>query len=183
MTRMRVEEFGGKFGLLAAAFVGLACGMTATMFYSMGAFIPALEAEFGWSRSELSFAVTLMTFAVFLGGALSGRLSDRFGASRVAPISLLAYGILLLPLGWMAETLGLFWALYFLVALAGVASTPIVMIRPIAANFTSSRGLAMGLALTGAGLAGFWVPHFVTAVIDAATAGYPSGAATAFRGS
>src|SRR3546814_4420412 len=57
-------EFGGKSFLLASAAIGLSAGMTATLFYSLGSFIPSLQAEFGWSRGDISLAVTLMTLAV-----------------------------------------------------------------------------------------------------------------------
>ena len=161
-------EFGGKGVLLASAALGLSVGMTATLFYSLGSFIPSLEAEFGWSRGDISFAVTLMTLAVFLSGAVGGRLCDRFGAALVGSISLVAYacGVILLVL--TAGRIELFWALYAFIALLGVGSTPIVLIRPIAAAFERRRGLALGIALTGAGLAGFWVPQVVAGVTEAA---------------
>jgi MFS family permease len=68
-----------------------------------------------------------------------------------------------------------------LIALCGVGSTPIVLLRPITADFDKQRGLALGIALTGAGLAGFWVPNLVTAVIASHgwQAGYWAVAATA----
>jgi hypothetical protein len=69
-------EFGGKGLLLGSAAVGLSAGMTATLFYSLGSFIPELEAEFGWSRGDISLAVTVMTITVFLSGASAGKLCD-----------------------------------------------------------------------------------------------------------
>ena len=62
-----------------------------------------------------------------------------------------------------------------------MGSTPIVLVRPITAGFDKQRGLALGIALTGAGLAGFWVPNLVTAVIGdyGWQAGYWAIAATA----
>src|SRR3546814_7441307 len=75
-------EFGGKSFLLASAAIGLSAGMTATLFYSLGSFIPSLQAEFGWSRGDISLAVTLMTLAVFVSGASAGRLCDRYGAAN-----------------------------------------------------------------------------------------------------
>jgi len=77
-------EFGGRSFLLASAAIGLSAGMTATLFYSLGTFIPSLEAEFGWSRGDISLAVTLMTLAVFVSGSAAGRLCDRYGAAIIA---------------------------------------------------------------------------------------------------
>ena len=161
-------EFGGKSFLLASAAIGLSAGMTATLFYSLGTFIPSLEAEFGWSRGDISLAVTLMTLAVFVSGSAAGRICDRYGAANVGAGSLIAYALGVVLLVATAGSIHLFWALYAVIALLGVGSTPIVLVRPIAAAFEKQRGLALGIALTGAGLAGFWVPQLVAAVTEAA---------------
>jgi len=161
-------EFGGKSFLLASAAIGLSAGMTATLFYSLGSFIPSLQAEFGWSRGDISLAVTLMTLAVFVSGATAGRLCDRYGAANIGAASLVAYALGVVLLVATARSIELFWALYALIALLGVGSTPIVLVRPIAAAFEKQRGLALGIALTGAGLAGFWVPQMVAMMTEAA---------------
>ncbi|MEO0057354.1 MAG: hypothetical protein RIT17_804 [Pseudomonadota bacterium] len=142
--------------------------MTATLFYSLGSFIPELEAEFGWSRGDISLAVTVMTITVFLSGASAGKLCDRYGAANVGAASLVAYAIGVVLLVVTAGDLGLFWTFYAIIALLGIGSTPIVLVRPIAAAFEQQRGLALGISLTGAGLAGFWVPQLVTAVSETA---------------
>jgi len=161
-------EFGGKSFLLASAAIGLSAGMTATLFYSLGSFIPSLQAEFGWSRGDISLAVTLMTLAVFVSGATAGRLCDRYGAANIGAASLVAYALGVVLLVATSGSIELFWALYALIALLGVGSTPIVLVRPIAAAFEKQRGLALGIALTGAGLAGFWVPQMVAMMTEAA---------------
>lgn len=161
-------EFGGKSFLLASAAIGLSAGMTATLFYSLGSFIPSLEGEFGWGRGDISLAVTLMTLAVFVSGSAAGRLCDRYGAANVGAASLVAYALGVILLVATAGSIHLFWALYTVIALLGVGSTPIVLVRPIAAAFEKQRGLALGIALTGAGLAGFWVPQLVAGVTEAA---------------
>lgn len=161
-------EFNGKGVLLTSAAIGLSAGMTATLFYSLGSFIPSLQSEFGWRRGEISLAVTLMTLAVFVSGSWAGKLCDRYGAAVVGATSLVAYAIGVVVLVLTAGEIEVFWALYVVIALLGVGSTPIVLIRPIAAAFERRRGLALGIALTGAGLAGFWVPQLVTFVSETA---------------
>ena len=151
--------------LVAAAALGLSVGMLSTLFYSMGTFMPVWEAEFGWSRGDMSLSLTFATFAMFLCGALAGRLGDRFGAARVGALSLLTYGALLALLPYVLFDITHLWAGYILLAIVGVPSTAIIMIRPIASAFDARRGLAMGIAMTGAGIAGFWVPRFVAYLI------------------
>lgn len=86
------DEFRGRKLLIAAAAVGLSTGMTATMFYSLGTLMPALQASMGWSRGQISLSVTIMTVGLFLAGPLVGTLCDRLGAATVGSLSLLGYG-------------------------------------------------------------------------------------------
>jgi len=160
------SEFRGRSLLILASAVGLSTGMTATMFYSMGTLIPSIQAEFGWNRGDISLAVTIMTVGLFLSGPLAGKLCDRFGAAAVGTFSLLAYALAVVAMTFLVRTLEVFWAFYFFIAVLGAGSTPIVLVRPISAVFQKRRGLALGIALTGAGVAGFWVPILVSSVIE-----------------
>lgn len=159
-------ELAANRGLLGAAALGLTVGMLPGLFYSMGVFMPAWEAEFGWNRGDMSFALTLATVAMFCFGTLAGRLGDRFGAATVGPLSLFAYGAILALLPLVISDVHHLWAGYILLAIVGVPSSAIIMVRPITAAFDERRGIAMGVALTGAGIAGFWVPQFVGALIE-----------------
>ena len=85
------SEFSGRRLLIFSAAVGLSTGMTATMFYSLGALIAPLQQAFGWDRGDISLCVTLMTVALFLSGPMAGRLCDRYGAALVGSVSLLGY--------------------------------------------------------------------------------------------
>lgn len=158
------DEFSGHRLLVFSAFLGLTTSMNAVMIYSLGSFIGPLNAEFGWDRGSISFAVSVLTFAVFLFGPIAGRLCDRFGAAAVGSLSLLGYGLAVVAMTFLVSNLTGFWFAYFLIAMLGVGSTPIVLVRPITAGFDRRRGIALGIALTGAGLAGFWVPNLVTEV-------------------
>lgn len=159
------DEFSGRKLLVLSAFLGLTTSMNAMMIYALGSFIAPLQAEFGWARGDISFAVSVLTFAVFLFGPVAGRLCDRFGAATVGAASLLCYGLAVVLMTFVINSLMSLWAAFFIVALLGVGSTPIVLVRPITAGFDRRRGLALGIALTGAGLAGFWVPNLTTSVI------------------
>ncbi len=152
--------------LLAAAALGLTVGMLSSLFYSMGTLMPVWEEEFGWSRGDMSLSLTFATIAMFLCGTMAGKLGDRFGAARVGSLSLLAYGALLALLPYVISDVTHLWAGYIVLAIVGVPSTAIIMIRPITSAFDARRGLAMGIAMTGAGISGFWVPRFVSYLIE-----------------
>lgn len=114
----------------------------------------------------MSFSLTLATVSMFLFGTVAGRLGDRFGAANVGPLSLFAYGIILTLLPLLISDVWHLWTGYIVLAIVGVPSSAIIMIRPITAAFDARRGIAMGLALTGAGIAGFWVPQLVGYLIE-----------------
>ena len=164
-TTSRTNEFKGRTLLVVSAAIGLAASMNAMMIYSLGAFIGPLESEFGWPRGDISLAVTVLTMGLFLAGPVVGTACDRFGAAAVGSASLAAFGLLLLAMAATLESLVGLWSFFFLIALAGAGSTPIVLARPISAAFDRQRGLALGIVLTGAGLGGFWLPNFVTEVV------------------
>jgi len=157
-------EFSGHKLLLLSAVLGLTTSMNAVMIYSLGSFIGPLNAEFGWDRGSISLTVSVLTFGVFLFGPIVGRLCDKYGAAKVGASSLLGYGLAVIAMTMLVTNLYSFWLAYFFIAMLGVGSTPIVLVRPITAAFDKRRGLALGIALTGAGLAGFWVPNVVTEV-------------------
>ena len=158
------KELSSLYRLLYASAIGLTAGMTATMFYSLGAFIPPLQEEFGWSRGDISLGATFLTLALFISGSTAGRLCDRYGAAKTGAISLLVYGFGVMVLASSMSRLEHFWVGYFLIAVLGAGSTPIVLVRPITTEFLAARGVALGVALTGAGIAGFWVPRLVAHV-------------------
>jgi MFS family permease len=153
-------------GVVAAAALGLTVGMLPGLFYSMGTLMPAWKSEFGWSRGDMSFSLTLATLAMFLFGTVAGKLGDRFGAALVGSLSLFAYGILLSLLPLLLSDIWHLWAGYVVLAIAGVPCSAIIMIRPITSTFAARRGIAMGFAMTGAGVAGFWVPQLVAYLIE-----------------
>ena len=161
LTNTQINELRGQSRLIYASALGLTAGMTATMFYSLGAFIPLLQAEFSWSRSDISLAATFMTIAVFITGTAIGKLSDRFGAAMIGAGSLVAYALAVVFLTVLVDRILYFWIAYFVIAIVGGGSTPIVLVRPITNSFFKARGFALGIALTGAGVAGFWVPRLV----------------------
>lgn len=107
----------------------------------------------------MSFSLTLATLGMFLSGTLAGRLGDRFGAARVGSLSLIAYGSLLALLPFMVSDIQHLWIGYVLLAVVGVPSSAIIMIRPITAAFDARRRLAMAISLASAASSFIWSPY------------------------
>jgi MFS family permease len=130
--------------------------------------LPAVQAEFAVDRASASLPFTLALTGFAFGGALMGRLADRFGI--VVPITA---GTVMLSVAYVASgasaTIWQFAVAYGLIGLGSSATFAPVM-ADISHWFTRRRGIAVAVASCGSYLAGtVWPPivqHFI------ATAGW-----------
>jgi MFS family permease len=152
------SEFRRGWPVLLAAGLGIAFGAAPLPFNSIGAFIPALEAEFGWGRGDIQFAVLVFTVAVVGIVPIVGALADRFGVRPVAIITLTAFGVTFASLAFTPASLVGLYALWGLMGLVGGGSTPVTWTRAINSWFDRSRGLALGIALMGTGITATLLP-------------------------
>lgn len=131
--------------------------------YSFGLFFAALTAEFGWSRASLSGVFSLYAGTYSFLGLVSGRLTDRWGPRRVVALG----GLLLgagLALSGAARSLSPLYATYFVAAL-GMSTTYVPCTSTVVRWFTARRGLAVGLAMSGAGLGILACPPLVALLL------------------
>lgn len=151
--------------LVGAAVVCILFGYSSFVSVAFGLFIRSLEAEFGWTRTELSYAGTLVTGSIVLLAPIAGALVDRFGARRVMLPSLLLFGLMVCSLSQLRGSLGQFYLLVALLAIAGMGTQPPVFSRMVVSWFDRQRGLALGVTLSGVGLAGMVLPSIIQPLI------------------
>jgi sugar phosphate permease len=110
-----------------------------------GVLIVPLEAEFGWSRATISFAVGLNIFLYGLIGPFAAAVMDRFGLRRtmLGALACIAAGVALTPLITRPWQLVLLWGV---VVGIGSGSTALVLGATVVARwFAARRGLVIGL--------------------------------------
>lgn len=143
------------FGWWIVSASGLIQGLQATFFFlSLGAYLNQLEAAFGWSRTALTGAFALGRTESALLGPLQGWAVDKFGPRvniRVGTI-LFGAGFILLS---RINTLWQFYAVFLIVAIGASLAGFLTLQTAIANWFMRKRTLAMGVAQTGLGVAGF----------------------------
>ena len=152
--------------LLAAA---LGFSVAIIHFYSFGLFMKPLQAEFGWSRSQISGALMIVSVMGVLGAPFVGMLIDRWGSRRVGLPGVVAYTGAFALLALSGPSIWSFWAGFLLLALSITAITATVWTAAVAARFAiGQRGLAIALALCGSCLGMLVAPL----VADRLIAGY-----------
>ena len=141
--------------IVAAAFAILFTAYGAQ--YCFGVFFTALIEEFRWSRASLAGAFSLYVFGYCVSGFPAGRLSDTLGPRRV-----IAAGGLLLGGAMIAmATVHALWqpyVFYGVVAALGMGTAYVPCNATVVKWFSARRGLAMGLANTGASAGTFVLP-------------------------
>ncbi len=104
----RGQEFGRSWKIVAAATYGTALGASAVQAYPLPYFMPAIQESFGWTRTEISAAVSFGTFALAIVHPIAGRLCDRFGSTRVIALSILVMSMCTAALSIIAANIHLF---------------------------------------------------------------------------
>ena len=108
---------------LAVAVIPLAVAETlvwAAFYYSFPAFLPAWEADLGWSRAELSGAFTAALVLTGLLAPQAGRIVDR-GAGRGMFLGAIVAGALLVAVLAAVRELWQFWAIWLALGLVNAA--------------------------------------------------------------
>lgn len=146
---------------LLAALLGIAAGISSTWFYSAGLFIKPLQDSFGWSRTAITVAGLTGSIATALAAPLTGALADRFGPRGVCTVSLLAVAAYFHLLSRIGPSVLTFILLGTAMAVLTAGSTPVTFTRIVAARFARHRGLALGIALSGAGITGTILPRLL----------------------
>ena len=161
------SEFSRHWLLVLVCAVGIGVGVSALPFYTQGLFIEAWTAEFGWTRAQASLGILGSTLALAAVLPFIGSIVDRYGLITPVMISLLGLSLAYVMLGLFVQSIASFVMLAMLQAILGSASSPLAYTRAINSVFTKQRGLALGVALSGAGAAATFGPSLISSAIDA----------------
>ena len=152
------------YTIVAACFFMQAVSVGAMISY--GVFFKHLLDDFGWSRTFISGASSVVMFTMGAMGILFGRLNDRFGPRRI----LLSSGLFLAGGFLLMATLQAGWQLYVFYGLmvgVGMSTHDIVTLSTIARWFRKRRGMMTGLVKAGTGTGQFFVPLMASVLIAA----------------
>jgi MFS family permease len=150
VTDARKPLYYGWIVLAAVVFVMLGGSGIRAVF---GVFIKPIEAEFGWTRAQLSGAAALSLFVLGAVGPMVGWLADVWGPRRVMLLATVVLGVGTV----LASFVGHLWQMYIAAGVlmaAGAGGLGIATAATVAARwFVARRGLILGI-LGGAMSAG-----------------------------
>jgi MFS family permease len=126
--------------------------------------LPAVQADLGVSRADISFGYTMNMLGFFAGGVVAGRMVDRRGIVATSIVSAigLAAGFALAPL---TSSLTLFAAAQVLIGFSA-AATFAPLVADVSHWFEKRRGLAVAIAASGNYIAGTIWPPIVELLIQ-----------------
>jgi MFS family permease len=148
-SRMQTSKCSIFYGwyVLSASFLILFLSSGAR--FTIGVMIKPMIAEFGWSRSAISFAVFLNMAVYAISVIVVGKLYDRYGPKWVIVISTILFSAGTMLMSAMTS-LWQFLALYGFLSAAGLGGTTVPLFAALMSKwFEKRRGLAISLGLSG----------------------------------
>lgn len=161
-----LTEWAKGWPIVVSSLVGIAFCLSPLPYYSLGVLAPELINEFGWDRAEVTFGFFCMTIGVFIGAPVAGYFTDRYGPRKVVLPSTIILGLTMMAFVFMDGSLWTFYLIFTLMATLSVGTLPITWTKAINNSFDKTRGIALGVALTGTGIYGFFAPTYVQWLID-----------------
>ena len=134
--------------------------IAAVTYFSFTAFFDPLVKEFGWSYTQVSFAMSLRGLEMSILAPVVGFLVDRFGPRRICLLGVATVGGSFLLLS-LTQTLWMFYAGIILIAFGGGGCTAVVIMNAVSNWFQRRIGLALGITNIGVGACGLLIPAVV----------------------
>jgi MFS transporter, OFA family, oxalate/formate antiporter len=161
--RDKHQRFYG-YTIVAACF--LIQGIGVGSFIAYGVFFPSLLEAFGWSRTMLSGASSMVLLLMGFLGILVGALNDRFAPRIIMTVT----GVILGCSYLLLSQLNAVWQLYLFFGLMtgiGLSSIDVIPLSTTSRWFVARRGVMTGLVKVGTGagqlimplLAGVCITH------------------------
>jgi MFS family permease len=136
--------------------------------YAAAVALPAIQAEFGVSRSDASLPYTVTMIGFGLGGILMGHLADRFGVMVPVLAGAVCLGLGFFGAGASSGLWQFTLVLGLLIGLLGTSAAFAPLVADASMWFTRRRGIAVAICASGNYLGGaVWPPvlqHFFDAV-------------------
>lgn len=162
---MSAARTGGRWSMLTAASLVLAFSAIGFLIPTFGVFSAAIEAAYGWSRTETYSVLAIATLLTPVMIPLAGWAADRFDLRKLVLGSLAAEIACLCVLGLVPLSQAGFATVFLLTFAASAGANAIPMAKAIGGAFSTRRGFALGILFAGANIGSIVNPLIVGALI------------------
>ena len=171
------DEFRAHWPAILGAMAGFSSGLSVNS-YINSVVGPYLLDEFQWTKAQFALAGTLSLLTlIFI--PIAGRLTDLFGARRVATLGIIAFPLSFVALSIMQGNIRFYYIVTVLQIVFCCTTTSSVYTRVVAERFSAARGMALAMFACGPPLVGAIGSPLLTRYMDIAgwRAGYIAFAA------
>ncbi len=160
MARRRARH-GIFFGwwIVAAGFV-IQILNGGLLFHAFSAYVLPLQADFGWSRGQLSGAFSMARAESGILGPVQGWAIDRFGPKIMMQIGMVLFGAGFIYMSQI-NSLVTFYIAFALMALGSSLGGFMPLATTVTNWFARKRAMALGVMMTGMSVGGLTVPLVV----------------------
>lgn len=152
--------------VLVAAFTGVMVSFAPIVPYTFSLFLDPLHQAFGWKREAMGGAFALAAITVALVSPLIGLLIDRFPPRRTILPAIFIFAIALASLSRLTPNIFQFYLTFFIIGLVANATAQFAYTRTVLTWFSSHRGLALALLLSGSGVGSILFPPLTEWIIE-----------------
>lgn len=133
--------------------------------YTWSLFNQPLAMKFGWSRTEVYTAYSLIVFIFAFVTIFSGRLQDKIGPRKVATIGILCFSLGLI-IASQATTLTVLYLGYSLLGGIGVGMVYVCPLSTSLKWYPKKKGMVTGITIGAFGMGGFLFNFVLSFLID-----------------
>ena len=151
--------------IVGACGVCLMLSVGTLLLYSFGVFVRPLAAQFHWTRTQISGALTTGQLVVAVSCPLWGMLIDRFGPRKVIVPSVVGMSLAYTSLALLTPHVWHLYLAFALFTLLGGAAAPLGYAAVLVRSFDRHLGLALGFSLMGIGVGAAFLPKAATWLI------------------
>jgi len=142
-------EWRQYWPLVAATAAGMSLASLLSSVF--GVMLGPVEAEFGWSRAEISSGPAVVSVMGLFLATPAGYLIDRLGARRCGILVVVLSCISIASMAVVGDSLWHWWAAWSIFGICG-SFTSTVWLAPVSTVFNTGRGMAIALTISGTGI-------------------------------
>jgi MFS family permease len=150
-----------------AASVGVFVSFASLLVYTFGVLLKPLAEEFAWSRESVSAAFGIAAMTVAVCSPPLGYLFDRVRPTRIIVPCLIVFGAAFASLSLLTPHLWHLYAIFFVLGVVGNGTAQMAYSRAVSSWFTTRRGTALAVIMSGGAVGAMVLPPATEALIQA----------------